>query len=96
MREVYEEVGVDVTSVRYHSSQFWPKPSVLLAGYIATASSAQPLAVDSSELELARWFDRSEVVDMMMREHAERLTLPPASVLSHQLIKSWILDSAFT
>jgi len=96
VREAYEEVGVDVTDVRYHSSQFWPKPSVLMAGFTAVASSSQPLTVDSRELETARWFDRSEVVDMLVHEHPEHLALPPAAALSHRLIKSWVLDSAFT
>lgn len=96
MREVYEEVGLSVTNVRYHSSQFWPKPSVLMAGYMAKASSSQQLVVDVTELESARWFDRSEVVDMLVHEHDEHLFIPPATALAHQLIKSWVLDSAFT
>ena len=96
MREVYEEVGIDVTNIRYHSSQFWPKPSVLVAGYITEASSAQLLVVDNNELESARWFDRSEVVDMLVHEHDSCLFLPPAAALAHQLVKSWVLDSAFS
>jgi len=95
VREVHEEVGVDITNVRYHSSQFWPKPSVLMAGYMAEASSSQQLVVDIKELETARWFDRSEIVDMLVHEHIEHLSVPPAAALSHQLIKSWILNSAF-
>jgi len=95
VREVHEEVGVDVTDLRYHSSQFWPKPSCLMAGYTAVASSAQQLVVDGKELESARWFDRSEVVDMLVHEHSGHLLLPPVTTLSHRLIKSWVLDSAF-
>ena len=96
VREVYEEVGVDIANVHYHSSQFWPKPSVLMAGFMAEASSTQRLIVDSKELESARWFERSEVVNMLVHEHPERLFVPPAAAIAHQLIKSWILDSAFT
>jgi len=96
VREVYEEVGVNITNVRYHSSQFWPKPSVLMAGFMAEASSMQQLVVDSNELESARWFDRSEVVSMLVHKHPEHLSVPPAAAIAHQLIKSWILDSAFT
>jgi len=95
VREVSEEVGVNIADVRYHGSQFWPRPSVLMAGFAARASHSQPLVVDSGELETARWFDRSEVVDMLMHDHADRLFLPPPAALAHQLVKSWILDSAF-
>ena len=96
MREVREEVGIHITRPRYRSSQFWPKPSCLMAGFTAVASVSQPLIVDGRELESARWFDRSEVVDMLVHEHTEQLLLPPTTALSHQLIKSWVLDSAFT
>jgi len=96
VREVREEVGVDITHLRYHTSQFWPKPSSLMAGYMAVASTQQRLVVDTRELEMARWFDRSEVVDMLVHEHSDQLSLPPAATLSHRLIKSWVQDSAFT
>lgn len=95
MREVHEEVGIDIVNVRYCRSQFWPKPSVLMAGFIAKASSSQQLMVDSKELEAARWFHRSEVVDMLVHEHPDRLSVPPPAAVAHQLIKSWVLDSAF-
>jgi len=95
VREVHEEVGIDITDLRYHSSQFWPKPSSLMAGYMAMASSTQRLVLDRKELESAQWFDRSEVVKMLIDEHSEHLLLPPATTLSHKLIKSWVLESAF-
>jgi len=96
VREVHEEVGIDVTHLRYHSSQFWPKPSCLMAGFVAMASSSQRLVVDTNELESARWFDRSEVVDMLVHEHPNHLLLPPPTALSYKLIKSLVIDSAFT
>lgn len=36
-REVAEEVGIEVSSVRYVASQHWPFPGSLMAGCFATA-----------------------------------------------------------
>ena len=35
VREVKEEVGVDVDDIRYFGSQSWPSPSQLMRGYFA-------------------------------------------------------------
>jgi NAD+ diphosphatase len=54
-REVKEEVGVDVTDLRYVGSQNWPFPSQLMIGFVARYAGGE-LAVDREELEDARWF----------------------------------------
>jgi NAD+ diphosphatase len=54
-REVKEEVGVDVTDIRYVGSQNWPFPSQLMIGFVATYAGGE-LKVDREELEDARWF----------------------------------------
>ena len=38
-REVEEEVGVALRSVKYYVSQPWPMPSVLMLGFLAEADS---------------------------------------------------------
>ena len=60
VREVAEEVGVRVGSVRYVGSQPWPFPSSLMLGYLATALTTT-IEVDGSEISEARWFTRDEV-----------------------------------
>ncbi len=54
-REVKEEVGVDVTELRYVGSQNWPFPSQLMIGFVARYAGGE-LTVDREELEDARWF----------------------------------------
>src|SRR5262249_59555753 len=53
-REVREEVGVEVTDLRYVGSQNWPFPSQLMIGFVGRYAGGQ-LAVDREELEDARW-----------------------------------------
>jgi NAD+ diphosphatase len=54
-REVEEEVGLEVTDVRYFGSQSWPFPSQLMVGFVATAAPGE-IDLRDSEIEEARWF----------------------------------------
>lgn len=54
-REAREEVGVDVTDIRYVGSQNWPFPSQLMIGFVAAYAGGE-IVIDREELEDARWF----------------------------------------
>ena len=54
-REVYEEVGLLVKSVRYVFSQSWPFPSQLMLGFIAEYKSGE-LALQADEIAEAAWY----------------------------------------
>ncbi len=53
------------------------------------------LQVDQDELEDARWFPRDEVVALITRTHRDGLFAPPTQAVAHQLIKQWLLKTAF-
>ncbi|KAK9071930.1 hypothetical protein SSX86_008361 [Deinandra increscens subsp. villosa] len=64
-RETWEETGIEVGEVVYHSSQPWPvgsssMPCQLMVGFLAYASSTE-ITVDKKELEDAKWHSREEV-----------------------------------
>jgi NAD+ diphosphatase len=82
VREVQEETGVRVASVRYHSSQPWPFPSSLMLGFFASAPEGSPVRI-SGELEDARWFTRAQV------SSGEALA-PPTQSISWRLIEAWL------
>jgi NAD+ diphosphatase len=54
-REILEEVGLEITDLRYVGSQPWPFPSQLMIGMTARYAGGE-LRVDTEELEEARWF----------------------------------------
>ncbi len=86
-REVKEEAGLTVVSVRYHSSQPWPFPTNLMIGLIAEASdqNAQP---DQTELEEVRWFSRTEM-SALLKGDLDGMGVPPPFAIAHQLMKAW-------
>ena len=54
-REVREEVGVEVTDLRYFGSQAWPFPSQLMVGFTARYAGGE-IRLQESEVTDARWF----------------------------------------
>ncbi|KAM7512728.1 hypothetical protein LguiB_011603 [Lonicera macranthoides] len=64
-RETWEETGIEVGEVIYHSSQPWPvgpssMPCQLMVGFFAYAKSLE-INVDKKELEDAQWHNREDV-----------------------------------
>jgi NAD+ diphosphatase len=90
-RETREEAGIVSGRVNYFASQPWPFPSSLMIGCHAEALSRE-IIIDRSELEDARWFDREEVVSMLLRMHPDGLTTPPPMAIAHHIIRAWVED----
>ncbi len=61
IREVKEEVGLDVWNIRYYGSQPWPLSGSMMIGFTAEADDGQPLNIDTKELADAAWFRRGEL-----------------------------------
>ena len=60
-REVFEEVGVDVTDIRYLGSQPWPFPASLMLGFVARLDGDPSITLDPVEMAEAAWFTRDEI-----------------------------------
>nr|WP_205807301.1 NAD(+) diphosphatase [Micromonospora sp. HNM0581] len=94
LREVREEVGVDICDIRYAGSQAWPFPGSLMLGFLATADPGQPLLLDSAEIAEARWFSRSEIGSALTGRPVEvggtHLLLPPPSSIALFLVHRWL------
>ncbi len=84
-REVFEESGVRVDAVRYHSSQPWPFPAALMLGFHADADM-QPVRVDGHELEDARWFAYDE---MPAARTTSLPSVPPPVSIAYRLVEAW-------
>jgi NAD+ diphosphatase len=73
-REVKEEVGVDVTDIRYVGSQNWPFPSQLMVGFVARYAGGE-ITIDVEELEDARWFPATALPDLPSRHSISRFII---------------------
>ncbi|MFM1813761.1 MAG: hypothetical protein RLZ98_456 [Pseudomonadota bacterium] len=85
-REVLEETRVKVGDVRFHASQPWPFPHTLMIGCVAQGLSEE-IVPDATEIEEARWFTRSEALDMLAGRHAGGLFVPGRQAIAHTLIR---------
>ncbi len=86
VREVAEETGIVVTSLRYLGSQPWPMPRSLMLGFRAQAPAGQVIAVDPEELAEAHWFSRGELLAAIQ---ARELALPPSVSIARHIIEDW-------
>ncbi|XP_010768424.1 NAD(P)H pyrophosphatase NUDT13, mitochondrial [Notothenia coriiceps] len=99
-REVAEEVGLEVQSFSFSSSQHWPFPqsSFMMACHASVSPAHSQLCVDHSELEDARWFSQQEVLSALQtpphRGGAPPTPwLPPKHAVAHRLITEWIQNT---
>ena len=90
-REIFEESGIRCTDVKYYMTQPWPYPSSLMIGCTARAIN-EDIVVDRSELEDARWFDRTEATLMIKRQHPDGLAGPHPFAIAHHLLGRWVHD----
>ena len=58
-REVQEEVGLQVTNLRWFGSQAWPFPNSLMLAFHADYAGGE-LVLQPEEIEDARWFHKGE------------------------------------
>ena len=61
MREVKEEVGLDVRNIRYYKSQPWPFSGSMMIGFFAEADDTQPICTDNVEITDAHWYSRGQL-----------------------------------
>ncbi len=63
IREVKEEVGLNVKNIRYYKSQPWGFDSNLLMGFFADLDGDATISLDQEELAKARFMTRDEISD---------------------------------
>lgn len=79
IREIREEVGLEVTEPRYLSSQAWPFPHSLMLGFETTADG-EPVP-DGVEIVDAKWFSADELPH-----------IPRHGTIARWLIDDWLKD----
>ncbi|MFF0147113.1 NAD+ diphosphatase [Amycolatopsis sulphurea] len=102
-REIREEIGVEVSDVRYLGSQPWPFPRSIMLGFTARADRSAPLIPAEDEIEEALWVARADVraafrnrgtptrepIPTPIADGAARLLLPGNSSIARVMLKAW-------
>jgi len=85
-RETWEEAGIRVADVRYHSSQPWPFPASIMLGFTARALSGDARAAEA-DIETIGWYDRD-----FLRHSPEDTSfkLPSRHSIARRLVDDWI------
>ena len=71
VRETREETGIAIKNIRYVTSQCWPFPSQVMAGFVAEYAGGT-LCVDGNEVEDARWFSLDSLPTLPARRSIAR------------------------
>jgi NAD+ diphosphatase len=78
-REVFEEVGIKIGSIRYFASQPWPFPDSLMIGLFGAFESGE-IQVDGIEIESAGWYWRDDLPE-----------IPDTTSIAGRMIR-WYID----
>lgn len=84
VREVYEEVQLQLEEIRYVSSQPWPFPASAMCGFYAEASDRN--SGTSEEVEETRWFNVASLTEAIM---ADEVRLSPSVSIAFRLLADW-------
>src|SRR5665213_422121 len=78
VREVREEVGIEIRDLEYFGSQPWPFPHSLMVGYRARYAAGD-IVCEEAEIAEAAWFSADDLPD-----------IPPAMSIDRRLIDDWV------
>ena len=82
-------MGLNVTSVEYKFTQPWPFPSqLMIACFCQTDGDTTDL--DQDEIEDAVWLSREDLNRIFVGKSPDRIWIPPAMAVAHQLIVAWM------
>ena len=78
VREVDEEVGLQIKNIRYFGSQAWPFPNSFMIGFQADYASGE-ICINPNEIEDAQWFNQHNLP-----------LLPPPYSIARQMIEAFL------
>ncbi|MBB4685996.1 NAD(+) diphosphatase [Amycolatopsis jiangsuensis] len=102
-REIREEVGAEVSDVRYLGSQPWPFPRSIMLGFTARADRSAPLVPADGEIEEALWVSRADLraafrnsgtpttepIPTPIANGSATLLLPGNSSIARVMLQAW-------
>jgi len=88
IREVFEEVGLNVTNPVYKFSQPWPFPGQLMMGMFCQTDETK-LTLNTKEVSEARWFSK-DTIRGVWNGTDDTIYCPPPFTIAYNLIEAWL------
>ncbi|WP_103071048.1 NAD(+) diphosphatase [Aquimarina sediminis] len=86
VREMKEEVNVDVVNLRYVDSQPWSFSSSIMVGFVAEVED-MTFKVDGEEIKDAAWFSAKQIKELTSKN---QLILSKPDSIARFLIETWV------
>lgn len=90
-REIMEEAGLRLKTVKYICTQPWPFPSNIMVGFYASAIDMQARP-DGREIDKLYWLSRAELKNINNSVAANGLFMPKKGSLARYLTDMWLED----
>ncbi|WP_298510292.1 NAD(+) diphosphatase [uncultured Kordia sp.] len=90
VREMKEEVNVDVSHINYVASQPWVFPASMMLGFTAKTNSKK-FKIDDKEIKKAQWFSAAEITELVQ---AKKLVVSREDSISHYIIMQWVKQNS--
>lgn len=82
-REIKEESGLEVSEIKYLSSQPWPFPASIMMAFSAITDEPEKAKADGNEIVELIWFTKDEL-------RASDIILPDNLSISRKMINYWL------
>ena len=87
-REILEEVGIDISDIKFITNQPWPFPSSLMFGLIAKAKNKK-MNIDKNEIEDAFWISKQDLSKVLNGKN-DRLIAARKGTIARYLLEKWV------
>ncbi len=88
LREIKEEVGIDIIDIKFVTNQPWPFPSSLMFGLIARAKNKK-MKIDKKEIENAFWISKKNLKRILDGKN-DNIFAARKGTIARYLLEKWV------
>ena len=90
MREIKEEVGLNIYDIKFITNQPWPFPSSLMIG-LSAKTKDRKLIIDKNEIEDACWVSKEDL-KLVLNGKTDNFIPARKGTIARYLLEKWVSD----